>query len=247
MRLNGKVAIVTGGGSGIGKSVAVAFHREGAKVLVADLSGAEKEVADTLGDGAAAFSVDVSDEGQVQAMIEACVSSFGGVDILANVAGIDGARTPLQNYDSSLFQRVMDVNLMGTFLAMKHAFPAMAQRGGGSVINMSSIGGLIATPTMAPYCSSKGGVVQLTRVGAIEGAPMAVRVNAICPGLIDTPLVRKMGEAAPEAIEGAKQMTPMGRMGRPEEISALALFLASDESPFLTGAAIPVDGGYTSW
>jgi NAD(P)-dependent dehydrogenase (short-subunit alcohol dehydrogenase family) len=243
MRLDGKVAVVTGAGSGIGRSIATVFHREGAKVVLADISGREKELAEELGSGAIAVRADVTHSGDVQAMTQAAVAGFGRLDVLCNNAGIDGVAAPLSEYPEDQFDQVMAVNVRGTFLGMRYAIPEMLKNGGGSIINMASIGGLVALPTLVAYSASKGAVLQMTRVSAVEYGAAGIRVNTICPGAIDTPLVR---EFDPAFIEQITAMTPQHRIADVEEVAAVALFLASDESSFVTGSHITVDGGYTA-
>ena len=245
-RLAGKVAVVTGAGSGIGRTVAEVFHRHGALVVVADISGEEKRTAEALGDGAVARRADVAVDADVRALIQTAVSTFGAIDILCNNAGIDGDLGPLADCGEANFDRVLAVNLKGVFLGMRHAITAMVAGGGGSIINIASAAGLVGVPGMAAYCASKAGVIGLTRSAAVEYAAAGIRINAICPGPVDTPLIRAMAEEHPEVVTAAEAVIPMHRLGRPEEIAATALFLASGEASFLTGVALPTDGGYTA-
>ena len=242
-RLDGKVALVTGAGSGIGRAIATALHAEGAAVVLADVSGNEKALADELGAGTVAVRADVTVGSEVAAAVDAAREAFGGLHVMVNNAGIDGAMGPIADCSEENFDRVVAVNLKGVFLGMKHAIPLLLASGGGSVINIASAAGLVGFPMMPAYCASKGGVVQLTRGGALEYAAAGVRVNAICPGVIDTPLVAGIDPAMTEA---ALAMTPLGRLGRPSEIANLAVFLASDESSYMTGAALSIDGGFTT-
>ena len=158
-----------------------------------------------------------------------------------------GTIAPLEETDEEVFDRVVAVNLKGVYLGMRHAIPVMKERGGGSIINTASVAGLVGMPMLAAYCGTKGGVVQLTKAAACELAKSGVRVNALCPGGIATPLVEKLARDFPEAVEGALAMTPMARQGQPAEMARAALFLACDESSFVTGAALPADGGLTAW
>jgi NAD(P)-dependent dehydrogenase (short-subunit alcohol dehydrogenase family) len=245
-RLEGTVAVVTGAGSGIGRTIAEAFHRHGARVVVADISGDEKRTAEALGDGAVAVRADVTVDGDVRDLIHTAVAAFGTVDILCNNAGIDGDLGPLGDCSEVNFDRVLAVNLKGVFLGMRHAIPVMVAGGGGSIINIASAAGLVGVPGMGAYCASKAGVIGLTRSAAVEYAPAGVRINAICPGPVDTPLIRAMAQTHPEAVTAAEGVIPMGRLGRPEEIAAAAVFLASRDASYLTGVALPTDGGYTT-
>jgi len=242
-RLDGKVAIVTGAGSGIGRAIATALHAEGAAIVAADISGNEKALADELGERAVAVRADVTEGSDVAAMVDAARAAFGGLHVMVNNAGIDGTMGPIADCSEENFDRVIAVNLKGVFLGMKHALPVMVAGGGGSVVNIASAAGLVGFPMLPAYCASKGGVVQLTRAGALEYAAAGVRVNAICPGVIDTPLTAGID---PGMTDAATAMTPLGRLGRPSEIAALAVFLASDESSYMTGAAVSIDGGFTT-
>ena len=245
-KLDNKVAIVTGAGSGIGKATGLLFAREGARVIVADHSGAEEETAREIGDAALAVRVDVSRSADVRAMIAAAGGRFGRLDILFNNAGIEGAQAPTADCSEENFDRVIAVNLKGVFLGMKYALPAMLASGGGAIINNASVAGLVGFPGIPAYCASKGGVIQLTKTAALEYATQGIRVNAICPGVIWTPMVARLTGDSAEARAQFAQLEPVGRMGQPEEVAALALFLAGDESSFVTGAALPVDGGFVA-
>jgi NAD(P)-dependent dehydrogenase (short-subunit alcohol dehydrogenase family) len=240
-RLSGKVAVITGGASGIGRAIAEAFVREGAKVVIGDRSGAQDAVARDLGENASGFAVDVCDSAQVAALLAHAVSRFGGLDILCNNAGIDGLQAPLADYDEAEFDRVVAVNLRGPFLGMKHAIPLMRAKGG-AIINTASIAGSVVMPSMPAYCAAKAGVMQLTKVAAVENARERIRVNTICPGVIRTQMV---AELPPEFIAGLENATPAGRIAEPAEVANLAVFLGSDEAPFLTGVSVNIDGGFT--
>jgi NAD(P)-dependent dehydrogenase (short-subunit alcohol dehydrogenase family) len=245
-RLEGKVAVVTGAGSGIGTGIATALHAEGAKVVAADISGNQEQVAKTLGDGCIAIHADVSKSTDVQAMLQAAVTAFGRLDILCNNAGIEGEATvPIGEDTEENYDRIMDVNAKGTWLGMRHAVPIMAASGGGSIINTGSISGLVAFPMLSPYCASKGAILAMTRTVAVEYAQAGIRVNTICPGITDSPRLAAVAEAKPEFVEGVKAMTPMARVASAAEIGRVAVFLASDDSSFITGASITADGGYT--
>ena len=253
MRLKDKVALVTGGGSGIGHATAVLFAAKGAKVVVSDLNEANafETVAEIKAqEGAAtALTGDVSRNADAEAMVTGTVETYGTLDIVVNCAGvIAGKALPKGASPEEVWDRVMEVNLKGTYLVTWHAVRTMEQSGGGSIINIASINGLVGYPIglgggFDAYVPSKGGVVQFTKNLAIDYGKKNIRVNCICPGHIDTNLIR---EFVQERREWLEQRYPMGRIGRPEEIAYAALFLASDESSFVTGAPLIVDGGYTA-
>ncbi len=245
-RLEGKVAIVTGGGSGIGRATALLFAREGAKVVVADITGKEKETADEIGPSAVASHVDVSVSADIRAMIEAARNTFGKLDVIFNNAGIEGAQAPTADCTEENFDRVIAVNLRGVFLGMKYAIPVMLAGGGGSIINTASIAGLVGFMGIPAYCASKGAVIQLTKTAALEYATHGIRVNAICPGVIWTPMVERFTGGTEEGKAQMAALEPVGRMGTAEEVASLALYLASDDSAFVTGTAIPIDGGFVA-
>lgn len=241
--LDGKIAVVTGAGSGMGRACSRTFVREGAKVLGADISGRERETAEELGDSFAPFHADVSQEPDVEAMFAEAVRRFGRVDAVLNVAGI-GTAGKMGDVTVDELERVMAVNLRGVMLGTKHGIRTMLPSGGGAIINWSSTGGLNGSKMpVGIYSASKAGVIALTKQAAIEYATDGIRANAICPGLIVTELSggREAIEKFPQLVKGA----PMNRAGEPEEVAELACFLASDRAPFLTGAAIPIDGGLT--
>jgi NAD(P)-dependent dehydrogenase (short-subunit alcohol dehydrogenase family) len=248
MRLKDKVAIITGGGSGIGRASAELFAREGAKVVVADFNekaGQEAVAAIRQAGGEAIFvPVDVSDSAQVQRLVDTTLQAYGGIDILVNNAGILLFGTAL---DTSLqdWERVIAINLTGTFLLSKAVLPHMIARGGGSIVNLtSSTGAHDAAANTVAYVTSKGGVALLTRAMAIDHAKHNVRVNAVAPGPTDTPMLRDA--MSPEQLDAFAATFPMGRLGRPEELARAILFLASDEASFVTGAILAVDGGQTA-
>ena len=241
-RLEGKVAVVTGAGSGIGQAIAERFCREGARVVAADISGRQNDTVRQIGANCRAVQADVSKGSDVQAMLETARSAFGRLDILCNNAGIDGAMAKTGEYSEEDFDHVWAVNGRAIFLGMRYAIPMMLATGGGSIVNTTSIASVVAFPTMVAYCAAKGAGLQMTRTAAAEYAAQGIRVNAILPGPVLTGLTRHMPA---EYIEAVKNVTPQRRMADPSEVANLALFLASEEASFITGAAMTVDGGYT--
>jgi NAD(P)-dependent dehydrogenase (short-subunit alcohol dehydrogenase family) len=244
-RLQNRIAVVTGGASGIGRAIVERFHTEGACVVVADISGEEVAVARALGERALAVHADVRSSTEVQAMYAAALGRFGGIDIVCNNAGIDGAIRPLADVEEDHYERIMAINLRGVFLGIKYAIPLLRQRGGGSIINIASTAGITASPGLGVYGASKAGVIQLARSAAVEYAHDRIRVNAICPAMIETPLVAHLLRTNPQDAARVLAVTPLGRIGQPREVADVALFLASDESSYVTGVALPVDGAYT--
>jgi NAD(P)-dependent dehydrogenase (short-subunit alcohol dehydrogenase family) len=248
MLLEDKTAIVTGAGSGIGRASAIRFAEEGAAVVVADIRLARaQETADMItgtGGRAVAAEVDVRRADQVEAMVNAAVENFGGLHALFNNAGTirPGNAVQLSEEDWAL---VMDTNVTSIFLGAKYAVPVMADGGGGSIISTASVSGLAGDPSSIVYCASKAAVINLTRAMAVDHARQSIRVNCICPGAIDTPPVGRM-LAAEGAREAAGRSHLLGRIGEPEEIAAAAVWLASEESSFITGQALVVDGGLTA-
>jgi NAD(P)-dependent dehydrogenase (short-subunit alcohol dehydrogenase family) len=243
-RLEGKVAVVTGAASGIGRATAVRFVSEGASVVCADVTGRQDDVARELGDAAVAVHIDVARSDDVARMVATAVDRFGGLDVLVNNAGVSGTFRPLAETDDGDFEVLVAVNLRGVFLGMKHAIPVMLARGGGSIINVASAAAIVGMKGKAVYAAAKGGVVQLTKSAALDYAEAGVRVNAICPGMTWTGLAHGGSDEPPP--EGSVPPQPMRRWGMPEELASAALFLASDDSSFVTGVALPVDGGYVA-
>ena len=247
MRLKDKVAIITGGASGIGKATAILFAEHGAKIVVADIDehGADETVANIhdAGNEAIYVQTDVTISNNTERMVQETLSNYRKLDILLSSAGI-AMRLPVADLPEEDWHRCLNVNLTGVYLCAKAAIPAM-QKNGGSIINLSSIYGLVGADVRAAYVASKGGVTNLTRSMALDYAEDNIRVNCICPGFVETPLVAGVIKT-PEEYRDLADRHPMRRLAQPEEIAYGALYLASDESAFVTGIALPIDGGYTA-
>lgn len=245
MRLANKVAVITGAGSGMGKSMAGLFAAQGAKVVCADISGKQMEVADAIGPSAVGVHADVANEADVEAMITAAEKSFGKLDILVNNAGFGGGLMPLHEQTTENWDRVHSVNLRGVFFGMKHGVISMLKTGGGAIVNIASAAGYVGWKGHSIYGAAKAGVNQLTKSAALDYAKKNIRVNAILPGTFWTGLVKQSEEhAVPPPDMFRLPGIPMDRWGLPHEIANAALFLASDEASYITGVLLPVDGGY---
>ncbi len=250
MRLNNKVAVVTGGASGIGRATAERFAREGARVVVADKNHlAAIEVAQRIGQDSMAIAVDVSDSKQVQSMIREAHERYGRIDILINNAGFGIAATVVQT-DEEDWDRLMSVNLRGIFLCSKYAIPVMAAGGGGAIVNTGSYTAVVGIAGRAAYVASKGGIVSLTRAMAIDHVGQNIRVNAVAPGTIASPYFDAIFANSDDPVKlraTLEARAHMNRMGRAEEIANAILWLASDEASFATGSVLTVDGGTSIW
>ncbi len=247
MKLAGKVALITGAGAGMGRAASLLFAREGAAIAAVDANeAAANEIARQIaaqGGQSVGVRADVSNEGDAEAMVAAAIARFGHLDIVYNNAGIEGEAAFLAQFSGEAFDRVIAVNLKGVFLGMKAALPHMVHRGG-SIINTASMAATVAQKGGAAYCASKAGVVALTRVAALEYARYNIRVNCICPGAVDTPMLGRLAQrhgATPDQVFAGT--AALGRAAAPEEIARVALFLASDDSSYATGSAFQIDGG----
>ena len=249
-QLDGKVALITGAGSGIGRASALAFAREGAKVAVADIvvEGGEETVRMVKAAGGEAFfiKVDVSNAADVEAMVNTVVDTYGRIDCAYNNAGIEGRLASTDEYPEDVFDKVIDINLTGVWLCMKYELPHMLRQGSGAIVNTASGAGLIGVAGMSAYVASKHGVVGLTKTAALEYAKSGIRVNAVCPGLIQTPMVERITAEQPQLGEALVAAEPVGRTGKPEEIAESVVWLSSDAASFVTGHAMSVDGGYVA-
>jgi NAD(P)-dependent dehydrogenase (short-subunit alcohol dehydrogenase family) len=247
--MTGKVALVTGAGMGIGRATALAFAHEGANVVVADVNAsAAKEtvqLVEKAGGKALFVSCDVSKGEDVKAMIENTLSTFGRLDYVCNNAGIHGPvpEVPLPELDEDLWKRIMDVNLNGIMLCMKYEVPPMLKQGGGVIVNIASMSGITQEPGSYAYTASKHGVVGLTKVAAVAYAKVGIRVNSICPAIIETPMTASAPE---EAMREVTASHPVGRIGKPEEVAAAVMWLCSDLAGFVTGTAVIMDGGISA-
>ena len=248
MRISDKVAIITGAASGIGRTTAILFAKEGGKVVVADKNevGGNETVDLIRSDGGQAIFdyVNVTSATDIQGMVKTTINTYGKLNILVNNAGI-ATRLPVVDLSEEDWDRNIDVNLKSVYLSSKYAIPRMIENGGGSIVNIASIYGIVGGRIRAAYAASKGGVVNLTRSMALDYALHKIRVNCVCPGFVNTPLLKNILKNK-EEYQALADLHPMGRLGDMLEIALGVLYLASDESSFVTGIALPIDGGYTA-
>jgi NAD(P)-dependent dehydrogenase (short-subunit alcohol dehydrogenase family) len=249
-RLNGKVAVITGSASGLGRACAERFAKEGAKVIVADIQEQAGETVAAALPNSQFIQVDVSNPSSVETLIAKTMSDHGCLDVLINNAGIDGKQALIADSSIENWRQVLSINQDGVFFGMKYGIAAMLkQEQGGVVLNMASIGGLIALENFSAYSAAKAAVIQLTRTAAIEYAASRIRVNALCPTIVRTPLLEHAIQNSPDPEkmrQNADRFNPIPGMPTPEDVAAAALFLISDEATFITGVALPIDGGYTA-
>jgi len=248
--LQGKIALVTGGGSGIGRATALKLAKEGAKVMIADYvpEGGERTVRmiEEAGGEASFVAADVSVTKQVEAMVAKTIASYGRIDCAFNNAGIEGRMANTVECTEETWDRTIAINLKGVWLCMKYEIPQMLKQGGGTIVNTASIAGLVGFEGLPAYNASKGGVVQLTRTAALEFATKNIRVNCVCPGVIRTPMVERLLDNRSFTEEQLNAGEPVGRMGKPEEIAEGVLWLLSDASSFVTGHPLVVDGAWVA-
>ena len=248
--LSGQVALVTGAGAGIGRAAALAFSREGCKVVVSDIdaAGGEATVEQIRAAGGEARFIrcDVTRDAEVRALMEGCTAAYGRLDYAVNNAGVEFEKGKLADGTESEFDTIMGVNVKGVWLCMKHEIPIMLAQGGGAIVNTSSVAGLGAAPKMSIYAASKHAVIGLTRSAAIEYGKKNIRINAVCPAVIDTDKFRRAAAADPRKAQLVLAVHPVGRIGKVEEVAAAILYLCSDAAGFTTGIALPVDGGQTA-
>jgi NAD(P)-dependent dehydrogenase (short-subunit alcohol dehydrogenase family) len=246
-QLDGKVALVTGGGSGIGRATCLAMAREGAQVMVADIvvEGGQETVSlvKNAGGEATCIRADVSQASEVEAMVKQTTETYGRLDCAFNNAGIEGPVCSTVEYTEEDFDRVVAIDLTGVWLCMKYEIPAMLQHGGGAIVNTASVAGLVGFQGISAYVASKHGVNGLTKTAALEYAKAGIRVNAVCPGVIETPMVKRAFEKSPGMEEGVAAVEPVGRLGQPQEVAEAVVWLCSDAASFVTGLPMAVDGG----
>lgn len=248
MKLEGKIAIITGAGSGIGRATAQRFAQEGARLVIGDMSEGVFETASSIGDAAIAMQMDAGNEADVEKLVATAVDRFGGLDIAYANAGISGGLTGILDHTVEQWETILRVNLIGPFLVIKHAAPVMMKVGKGSIICTASVAGIRSGAGCPAYSASKAGVINLIKTSAQQMSGTGVRVNAICPGLIQTGMTQRAFDYAEEkgVTDKLGRLNPLRRAGQPDEIANMALFLASDEASYVNGQAIAVDGGLSS-
>jgi len=246
--MNGKVALVTGGNQGIGRSIAIEFANAGVDVVIAargEEAGEETlQLIKDAGGNAVFVRTDVSDSASVDALIETTVETFGGLDYAINNAAIEGQK-PFIDWSEDEWDATIDVNLKGAWLCMRREIPLMLERGGGAIVNIASVAGIIGFPMHAPYVAAKHGMLGLTKTASLEYARQGIRVNTVCPGTINTPMLAQGFANNPANAQMAVDMTPMGRVGEPSELAAAAVWLCSDHASYITGVTLSVDGGWS--
>jgi NAD(P)-dependent dehydrogenase (short-subunit alcohol dehydrogenase family) len=248
--MSGKVVLITGAGSGIGRASALEFARQGAHVVVADidLTAAEetRRLIGELGQEAMAVRVDVSDSVQVEKLVGCTLETFGRLDCAHNNAGMDGPLRPLADIAEEDFDRVLAVNLKGIWLCMRHELPQMVRQGGGAIVNTSSVAGIRGCPGAADYSAAKHGIIGLSRTAALEYAGAGIRINTLCPGLTETPLVQRLSRQKPEVFQDLRTRIPLGRAADPAEVGRVAVWLCSDGASYISGQEIVVDGALSA-
>jgi NAD(P)-dependent dehydrogenase (short-subunit alcohol dehydrogenase family) len=246
----GKTALVTGGGSGIGRATALAFARQGAQVVIGNRNvrrGEETVAMIRKAGGTASFKrTDVLVAAEIESLVDHAVKTYGGLDLAFNNAGVEGTVAPIDKQTEADYDAVMDVNVKGVWLSMKYEIPRMLERGGGAIVNCSSVAGLIGFPNMAPYFASKHAVIGLTKVAALEYSAQGIRINAVNPAVIETEMVDRIAEGFSMKKDELIRFHPIGRLGRVEEIAEAVLWLCSPKSSFVTGHSLVVDGGFTA-
>ena len=243
-----KVVIVTGGSFGIGRATAIAFAKKGAKIVIADWKENQEtmDLIENLGGEAIFVKCDISKDSNVKSLVEKTIDKFGRLDYAFNNAGIEGTSASIQNCTEENWDKTISVNLKGIWLCMKYEIPEMIKQGKGVIVNTSSVAGLVGFQGLPAYVASKHGIIGLTKTAALECAKLGIRVNAVCPGVIQTAMIDRLTGKTEEAIEQFTELEPVGHFGQPEEIANTVIWLCSDDASFVTGVAMPVDGGFVA-